>query len=152
MVASYLAGKTIPDLNSGLRVLRRSVLQRFLPLLPAGFSFTATITLSLLCTNHRVVYEPIGYRARIGTSKVQAFHFASFVLLVLRTVVLFNPLRVFLPLALLLFMGGMAWLVADVIAWTMPIMPVLWLLGALLVSSVGLLADMVGRLLLHWQR
>ena len=44
-MASYLAETNIPDLNSGLRVMKRSLVKRFMHLLPDGFSFTTTITL-----------------------------------------------------------------------------------------------------------
>jgi glycosyltransferase involved in cell wall biosynthesis len=148
-LASYLAGRRIPDLNSGLRVLRRSALERFLPILPAGFSFTTTITLALLCTNHRVAYEPIAYRTRVGTSKIRAFDFGSFVLLVLRTVVLFNPLKIFLPLGAFLFAVGLAKFVYDLFLWNLSETAVMAILAAILVWSVGLLADMIARLQLR---
>jgi len=151
-LASYLAGRQIPDLNSGLRLLRRPVLERFLPLLPAGFSFTTTITLALLCTNHRVVYEPICYRPRIGPSKVRAFHFAAFLLLVVRTVLLFNPLKVFWPLGALLFAGGLGLLACDVWSRHLSGSAVLSLVAAVLVWSLGFFADMISRLLLHLYR
>ncbi len=145
-LASYLVGTKIPDLNSGLRVMRRSVLRRFLPILPMGFSFTTTITLSMLSTGHRVVYRPIEYRARVGDSKIRPRHFIDFLILVLRTVVLFNPLKVFLPLGSALFLIGFAKLVQDVILWNLSETAVMAFLAAIIVWSVGLLADMVSRL------
>jgi glycosyltransferase involved in cell wall biosynthesis len=150
-LASYLAGQRIPDLNSGLRVMRRSVLERYMPILPMGFSFTTTITLALLCTHHRVHYEPITYRARIGSSKVHALHFITFVILVLRTVMLFNPLRVFLPLGALLFAAGLAHLVYDLTQWSVSVSAVLILLTAIVVWSLGFVADMIARSMVHLQ-
>ena len=50
-LANYLARREIPDVNSGMRVFRRASLEKFIPLLPDGFSFTTTITLAMLCTN-----------------------------------------------------------------------------------------------------
>lgn len=145
-LASYLVGEKIPDLNSGLRVMRRSVLKRFLPILPMGFSFTTTITLSMLSTGHRVVYRPIEYHARVGDSKIRPRHFIDFLILVLRTVVLFNPLKVFLPLGSALFLIGFTKLVQDVILWNLSETAVMAFLAAIIVWSVGLLADMVSRL------
>ncbi len=154
-LAGYLAGRKIPDLNSGLRIMRRSVVQRFLPILPSGFSFTTTITLATLCTDHRVVYHPIEYRARIGSSKIRPTHFFSFLLLVLRTVVLFNPLKVFLPLGTLLCLLGIGKIVQDIILWNLSETAVMAFLTAIIIWALGLLADMVARLQLFppgkWQ-
>jgi glycosyltransferase involved in cell wall biosynthesis len=145
-LASYLAGQTIPDVNSGLRVLRRSALQRFLPILPSGFSFTTTITLAMLCSSHAVVYRPIKYQPRIGSSKIRPAHFVNFVMLVLRTVVLFNPLKVFLPVGTLLFLLGLAKLAQDLWHWNLSETAVMGFLSGITVWSLGLLADMLSRL------
>ena len=145
-LASYLTEQEIPDLNSGLRIMRRSALMKFIHLLPSGFSFTSTITLSLLCSGHSVHYEPIACAPRVGTSKIRAAHFKSFVLLVLRTVVLFNPLKIFLPLGLLLFLVGLGKFVYDLFLWNLSETAVMAFLAAMVVWSVGLLADMIARL------
>lgn len=55
-LASYLAGQNIPDLNSGLRVMRKSIVKKYYNILPSGFSFTTTITLALLCNDYLVSY------------------------------------------------------------------------------------------------
>src|SRR5262245_27309390 len=70
-LANFLAEQKIPDLNSGLRVFDRHSLERFIALLPDGFSFTSTITLCMICSSMRVVYVPIHYGKRIGHSKVR---------------------------------------------------------------------------------
>ena len=145
-LASYLTEQQIPDLNSGLRVMRRSALMKFIHLLPSGFSFTSTITLSLLCSGHSVQYEPIVCAPRVGSSKIRAAHFKSFVLLVLRTVVLFNPLKIFLPLGLMLFLVGLAKFIYDLFLWNLSETAVMAFLAAMVVWSVGLLADMIARL------
>lgn len=145
-LASYLAGREIPDLNSGLRVMRRSVLEKFMHVLPSGFSFTMTITLSMLCNDYRVIYEPIVCQKRIGASKIRAVDAVSFLILVLRTVVLFNPLKVFLPFGALLFVTGLGKLIYDLFLLNISETAVMALLGACLVWAVGLLADLIVRL------
>jgi glycosyltransferase involved in cell wall biosynthesis len=144
--ASYLVGRRIPDLNSGLRIIKRDALLRYLHLLPTGFSFTSTITMALLANGHAVAYEPIDYIKRTGRSKIRASHFASFMLLVVRAIVLFNPLKVFLPLGALLFLLGVAKLIQDVILWNLSETAVMAFLSAIVVWAVGLLADMIARL------
>jgi glycosyltransferase involved in cell wall biosynthesis len=144
--ASYLVGRRIADLNSGQRVMRRGALLRYLHLLPSGFSFTSTITMALLANGHPVIYEPIEYGARTGRSKIRPADFGNFMLLVVRAIVLFNPLKVFLPLGALLFAIGLAKLVEDVIKWNLSETAVMAFLAAIVVWSVGLLADMIARL------
>lgn len=145
-LASYLAGRRIPDLNSGLRVMRRSMLMQFLPILPSGFSFTTTITMSCLCTGRRVVYLPVVCEPRVGHSKIRPRDFTAFLLLVLRTVILFNPLKVFLPIGSVLFGIGVAKGLYDLATWNLTAAPFMAVLTAVIVWSVGLLADMTSRL------
>jgi glycosyltransferase involved in cell wall biosynthesis len=145
-LASYLAERHIPDLNSGLRVMRKTMLQQFLHILPSGFSFTTTITLSCLCTGRQVIYVPIVCDARVGSSKIRARDFTAFVMLVLRTVVLFNPLKVFLPLGVVVAAGGALAMVYSLAHGTLSAAPFMAGLTAIVVWSVGLLADLVSRL------
>jgi glycosyltransferase involved in cell wall biosynthesis len=147
--ASYLSNRHIPDLNSGQRAMKREAVLRYLHLLPSGFSFTSTITLALLTNGHHVVYLPIDYEVRTGQSKIKAAHFTSFLLLVVRAVVLFNPLKVFLPIGFLLFLIGAAKLVQDIYLWNLSETAVMAFLAAIVVWCVGLLADMISRLQLH---
>jgi|SoiMethySBSTD1v2_1073268.scaffolds.fasta_scaffold533361_3 glycosyltransferase involved in cell wall biosynthesis len=149
ILASYLTRRRIPDLNSGLRLMRRSVLMQFFHILPSGFSFTTTITLALLCNDYPVAYLPVTCGPRVGASKLKAKEFTNFVMLVLRTVVLFNPLRVFLPAGAVIFAVGTLKLVYDLVNWNLSDTAVMAFLAALIVWSVGLLADMIARVQLH---
>ncbi len=148
-LASYLAEQPIPDLNSGLRIMRKSIVHKFEHLLPSGFSFTTTITMSMLCTEHTVYYHPIDYFKRVGSSKIRASHAYQFLMLILRTVVYFNPLRFFLPLGLFFFVGGGAKLLYDITLWNMSESAVMGLLSGVIIWCVGLLADQNARLALR---
>jgi len=145
-LASYLAGQRLPDLNSGLRLMRADLIARYVHLLPSGFSFTTTITLAAACNDHPIHYVPIDYHVRLGESKIKPRHAFDFLLLILRTVVFFNPLKVFLPLGGVLALGGLAKLVYDIIHENLSESAVLALLGALVIWSVGLLADQNARI------
>jgi hypothetical protein len=145
-LANFLAQREIPDLNSGYRVFRRESLQRFIQLLPDGFSFTTTITLCMLCSYMQVVYLPIEYGKRVGHSKIRAVDFFNFVMLVLRIVMLFQPLRIFMPLGALLFVLGTVKAIYDVTLWNLSESAVFCMLAALIVWSLGLIADMIARL------
>lgn len=145
-LASYLAGQRLPDLNSGLRLMRRDLVERYVHLLPQGFSFTTTITLAAACNGHEVEYVSINYRRRLGESKIRPRHAFDFTLLILRTIVFFNPLKVFLPLGGLLAIAGVAKFVYDITRDNLSESAVLAFLGALIVWAVGLLADQSARI------
>lgn len=148
-MASYLAGHKITDLNSGLRVFKRPELERFLHLLPNAFSFTTTITLCMLASGFNVSYLPITYGKRVGTSKIKASDFFRFMMLVCRLTVYFQPLRVFLPIGLLLFAMGLGKAVYDVFLDNLSETAVFGMLGGVMVWSLGLIADMIARLQLR---
>jgi glycosyltransferase involved in cell wall biosynthesis len=145
-LASYLSGVRIPDLNSGLRVMRKDLVERYVHLLPNGFSFTTTITLASICNGHAVEYVPIDYQARLGESKIRPRHAYDFTLLVLRVIVYFNPLKVFIPLGVVLATAGLAKFGYDITRDNLSESAVLGLLGALIVWAVGLLADQNARM------
>jgi glycosyltransferase involved in cell wall biosynthesis len=145
-LANYLSRTKINDLNSGLRVFKRQSLEKFVPLLPDGFSFTTTITLCMACSGMDIVYLPVSYAKRIGQSKIRWAHFFAFMLLVFRVVTLFNPLRVFLPVGALLIAAGSAKFFYDIFKWNLSESAVLAILGGLGAWALGLLADMISRI------
>jgi glycosyltransferase involved in cell wall biosynthesis len=115
-VAERVAGRSIPDLNSGLRAFRRSCVQQYFPLLSNQFSFTSTLTLAYLADGYRVLYHPINYYPRIGQSKIVPRHFFDFMVLLMRTAILFEPMKIFLPLALFFGLLGGLKVVFDVLS------------------------------------
>jgi glycosyltransferase involved in cell wall biosynthesis len=145
-LASYLAERPLPDLNSGLRLIRRSLVEAYRHLLPSGFSFTTTITLAATCDDHEVAYVPIDYHARHGESKIRPGHAFDFLLLVLRIIVFFNPLRVFIPIGALMATVGLVKFAYDMTLQNVSESALLGLLGALVVWAIGLLADQNARL------
>ena len=83
--AGLLAGQSIPDLNSGMRIMRKPIVEEFSELLPSGFSFTTTITLAMISRGYRVDYVPINYFKRVGNSKINPTHAFRFAFLIART-------------------------------------------------------------------
>ncbi len=114
LLANYVSGRRIPDLNSGLRVFRREVALQYFPILPDQFSFTTTITMAMLCDKYAVVYIPIDYLKRSGRSKIVPWDAGSFAILILRIAMLFKPLRVFVPLAFVCLAYGLTKGMVDV--------------------------------------
>ncbi len=107
-VANYLAGERIPDLNSGFRAVRRELILRYFHILPDGFSFSTTSTLAFLKGGYEVAYVPIATAARTGSSQVRIVRDGmQTLLLIVRTIALFDPLKVFIPASLAqAFVGG----------------------------------------------
>jgi len=140
-LASYLAGQELPDLNSGLRLMRKDLVQRYVYLLPSGFSFTTTITLATACNEHSVEYVPIDYLKRLGSSTIRPRHAYDFTLLILRVIVFFNPLKIFIPLGGFLFLLGLGKFMYDLVKENLSESAIFFLLAALIIWCVGLLAD-----------
>ena len=106
-LASFLTERHIPDLTSGFRAARRDCLIEFLHLLPNGFSTPTTTTLAFLKAGYNVGFEPVEAAARVGTSKIRlSSDGAKFLLIMLRVITIFSPLRLFLPVAVLSFALG----------------------------------------------
>ncbi len=99
-LAEYIAGQPIADVNSGLRVFTRQSILPFLRILSDQFSFTTTQTLAMLSNNYKVADYSIDYLPRKGRSKIVPWDFVNFISLVLRLSMFFNPLKVFVPVAL----------------------------------------------------
>jgi glycosyltransferase involved in cell wall biosynthesis len=109
-LAGFLAGREIPDLTSGFRCARRDYLIDFIHLLPNGFSTPTTTTLAFLKAGHNVAFHPIEALQRVGASKIQLSKDGpKFLLIILRVVTIFSPLRVFLPIAAAAFLVGAAY-------------------------------------------
>jgi glycosyltransferase involved in cell wall biosynthesis len=147
-LASYLAEVPIPDLNSGLRAFRADVARQYLHLLPPGFSCVTTITMTFLANGYSVKYVPIDYFPRAGRSK---FHWWAdtkrYLTQVVRLVLSYNPLKVFLPIGLVLAGVGLGklgydWATKDLRLATNTL---LLLMASFQVLVIGLLADLVVR-------
>ena len=109
-LASYLTGRAIPDLTSGLRAARTSGLREFLHLLPNGFSTPTTTTLSFVKAGYSVRFEPIEVAPRLGRSKIRLMSDgARFFLILLKVVTVFSPLRIFVPIAAASFTLGVGY-------------------------------------------
>jgi glycosyltransferase involved in cell wall biosynthesis len=147
-IAEKLTNQKIPDLNSGLRAMRREVALPYLRLLPPGFSCVTTITLAFMSNQKNVEYVPIDYAKRAGKSK---FRFVTdayrYILQVLRMVMYFNPLKVLMPPAIWLVAFGVVKAVVDLAMHPFRVAEntTLCFLTGLIIGSLALLADLIVR-------
>ncbi|HBF34273.1 TPA: glycosyltransferase family 2 protein [Candidatus Sumerlaeota bacterium] len=148
-LANYLSGIKIPDINSGMRIMRKDLVERYWPLLPDTFSFTTTITLSLLCAGWNVRYLPIQYAKREGHSKIKPVRdMIRFVILIVRTSTYFRPLKVYLPIGFGFIFIALALLLVRVFyGHVLNITTLFFFIAGLQSILVGVLADLILKLL-----
>ena len=145
-LANYLTNTRIPDLNSGLRLFSRDLALHHFPLISDGFSFTTTITLALLVNACRVEYVPIEYSHRTGSSKIRPIKDTlNFLVLIVRTIAYFNPLKIFIPVSLVLFLFALMGLAYQLYTGNIGDTSVILFLSSLQIFLIGLLADMISR-------
>lgn len=108
-MAAYIAGKPIPDLNSGMRVFHRSIYENRRSVFPDKFSFSSTLTMVALTHHFPTEFIPVNYGKRTGKSKIRPIRDTlRFTIQILRLSLYFRPLRFFLPLsAMLLLIAAM---------------------------------------------
>lgn len=146
--ASWLSSTEVKDLTSGFRALRRSAGRHFIHLYPSGFSTPTTITMSFLKAGYNVSYVPIDVNPRAsGRSKIRLWNDGlRFVIIILKMVTLYDPLRVFLPVGFgLTFLGILAW-VAGLIQADRLVLPnaaIFLFISAILTWLLGLVSSQI---------
>jgi glycosyltransferase involved in cell wall biosynthesis len=147
-LANYLTGIKIPDLNSGLRAMKKDIVMKFIHLLPDGFSFTTTITLAMLTNDYAVDFVPIEYKIRSGRSKIRPIRDTlNFLQLIIRTVLYFDPLKIFLPISACFFISSIAVLVLSYLFTpkVMDITTVILFISGVQILAIGMIADLIDK-------
>jgi glycosyltransferase involved in cell wall biosynthesis len=145
-LVEFSVGRRVPDVNSGLRIFSKTTVESYLAHLSNSFSFTTSVTLAYMLTGRFVTYETIDYRPRIGKSNVRLFRDSLRTLqYIVHSITIYNPIKLFLLLSLIC---GLVALVCFVLAISGlfaggGIAAVMALLTALLVFSLGLIADVI---------
>lgn len=151
-LGAYLVEAEVRDLTSGYRAIRREVIMEFLHLLPNRYSYPTTITLSLLKAGYNVGFVTIEGRRRQGGRSGQKLlkNGVRFVLIMLRIVSLFAPLRVYFPIALGMFLLSLLAYIASVAVngvWLkIPNATAALFVGGIIVFMFGLLAEQIAAL------
>lgn len=154
--SSWLVSRRIEDLTSGLRAMRREAVLHFLPLFPEGFSAPTTTTLAFLKAGYNVAFVPIDVQPRqSGKSKIQPIQDgARFVRVILRMIMLYDPLRIFLPTgAILTGLGLLAWAAGLWAAGRLvvPNSTIFLFSSALMTWLLGLVSDQIAGTKIHYQ-
>ncbi len=147
--ASYVAGMELDDLTSGFRAMRRSVVLEFIHLLPNRYSWPTTSMLSFAKAGYSIKFVPIEARHRAGGKSGQKLlrNGIKFVMIILRIVMLFNPLRVMGPVGLVLLLLSILGYVLSVLNGDrilhLPGSTIMFFVGAIVVWMFGLLAEQI---------
>lgn len=109
-LASWMVGHKVMDLTSGFRIVRAEKFRKFLYLLPNGFSYPTTITMCFFRAGYSVGYVPIHAPKRIGKSHLRIWRDGvRFLLIMFRIATLYSPLKLFFPISLAFFLGGVSY-------------------------------------------
>jgi hypothetical protein len=147
-LAEFLSKTKIPDLNSGFRAFRTDVARQYIRQLPPGFSCVTTMTMTFLAGGYSVKYMPIDYAKRSGTSKFRPLaDTRRYGVQVIRMILSYEPLRVFMPVGLALGVFGVAKVGYDLARYDYHVATgtLLVLFAAFQILAIGLLADLIVR-------
>ncbi len=148
MLARALGVNTGSDLNCGLRVFRREAILPNCPLLPDGFSASMTSTMVMLARSYPIAFQPVTVNSDASASSVTVRDGFATLMLVVRMVTLFAPLRIFLRLgALFLGVGAIYGLtMALVLGLGLPVAALLLMNAGMLLCMLGLIADQISQI------
>ena len=108
--ASWMVMQQIDDLTSGFRAVRAHKFRQFLYLLPNGFSYPTTITMSFFRAGYGVAYVPIRALERQGKSHIRPLRDGvRFLLIIIKIGTLYSPQKLFLPVSAGFFLTGLAY-------------------------------------------
>lgn len=147
-LVEYASGRSIPDINSGLRAFRKEAVLPFFHFASNSFSFTTTITLALTLNGYFVKYVPVKYFNRVGKSKINHFRDTLRALqIIVQAILYYNPLKLFLlPCGLLLGVAGSLLVPALVTRDRILLLAaVVAGVGSVTVGGIGLIADILRR-------
>ena len=147
-LASRLTAHPVADLTSGFRAARTELLREFVHMLPNGFSSAATITLAAIKAGYSITFEPTAARQRQGSSKIRfARDGFKFWLILLRVVTIYSPLRIFVPISLLLLAGGLGYSLWTIVTETnVTDTAAMLIMLSVLVFLIGLVSDQIATL------
>jgi glycosyltransferase involved in cell wall biosynthesis len=148
LLASYVTRFKVKDLTSGFRVLSRRDALRYIDLLPNTFSYPTTLTLAFLRSGLTVKYVPIQTLYRAGQSKISLVRDGvRFLLIITKIATLFSPFRVFLPVSIFFFLGGMTNYVYTYVTQNrFTNMSVFLLTTAVIIFMLGLISEQIALL------
>lgn len=148
-LATYMTEHQVEDLTSGFRAVRADKFREFLYLLPNGFSYPTTSTMAFFRAGYSVTYIPIHAAKRIGKSHIRLLRDGTrFVLIIFKIATLYSPLKMFLPIAILLFMIATGWYGYTLLEFgRFTNMSALLYTGSIMIFLMGLISEQITSLM-----
>lgn len=148
-LASYMTAQKVEDLTSGFRIVKRNLFLEFLTLLPNGFSYPTTSTMAFFRAGYSVGYMSIKVSTRIGRSHIKPLHDGiRFLIIIFKIGTLYSPLKIFVPIALLVFLVGAGYYGYTYFSFgRFTNMSALMLTTSLMVFLVGLVSEQIAQLM-----
>jgi glycosyltransferase involved in cell wall biosynthesis len=143
--ASIVSGRRIPDLTSGFRVVRAALFQKFLYLLPNGFSYPTTITMAFLRSGYPVAFSPISASKRTGKSHIRPVRDGvRFLAIIFKIATLYSPLKIFLPVSGIFFATGVGYYAYTYLTMgRFTNMSLLVISAAVIIFLIGLISEQI---------
>lgn len=147
-LSTALAGTGIYDINSGMKLFRTDTAKKMLSLCPDTMAFSNIIALTFAAQKNLVLEHPIGVRERTsGKSTININTAFDTILEILNIVMLFNPIRIFLPIALIFFFAGLLWGIPIMIAGRgVSVGAGLMMLTGVMIFLLGLIAEQLSHI------
>lgn len=147
-MASWMVRQHIDDLTSGFRIVRAEKFRKFLYLMPNGFSYPTTITMSFFRAGFSVAYVPIRTPRRIGKSHVRPLRDGvRFLLIIIKIGTLYSPQRLFLPISAGFFLLGFAYYLFTYIEFgRFTNMSALMFISSILTFLIGIVSEQISAL------
>lgn len=147
-MASWMVGHTVKDLTSGFRAVNAKKFRKFLYLLPNGFSYPTTITMSFFRAGFGVTYVPIQAPKRIGKSHVHILRDGiRFLLIIIKIGTLYSPQKLFLPISLSFFLTGCSYYLYTYLSiHRFTNMSALMFISSIIIFLIGIVSEQVSSL------
>jgi len=148
-LASWMVGQKIHDLTSGFRAVNANKFREFLHLLPNGFSYPTTITMSFFRAGYSVAYLPIDVQKREGKSHINIVKDGiRFLLIIFKVGTLYSPLKLFVPISAFHFLIGISYYAYTFISHgRFTNMSALLLTSSVIIFLIGLLSEQITSLM-----
>ena len=147
-LATWMVGQTVSDLTSGFRIVKTALFRKYLYLLPNGFSYPTTITMSFFRAGYSVSYVPIEAPPRIGNSHIRLVRDGiRFFLIIFKIGTLFSPLKLFMPISAAFFLTGVGYYLYTFLAFhRFTNMSAILFITAIQVFLMGLVSEQISAL------
>jgi glycosyltransferase involved in cell wall biosynthesis len=148
-LASWMVNHRVEDLTSGFRAVRAKCFRRFLYLLPNGFSYPTTITMSFFRAGFGVAYVPVSMPPRIGRSHIRPLRDGvRFILIIIKIGTLYSPLKLFLPVSGVFFTTGLGYYLHTFLtSHRFTNMSALLFIAAILTFLIGIVSEQISALM-----